>query len=150
PRAHLVVGIPCRVFHERNEDVIEPIRRATEHAPPQTVISTQRLDTLLGDGDQIFDDRCRNVVAVEGGVKRGVVVTGAGVKPVSLQHAVVQRGKCVLVVGKRLVKRPVGVGSIVLVPVCLEQGAVLPVGERDLAAVRQHNRRKLYVGRGQC
>ena len=78
-----------------------------------------------------------------------LVAARARVEPVALQHAVVERGVGVLVVGVGLVKRPIGGGAVLLAAIRFEQGAVLPVGQRDPLAVRQRDRRKLHVGRRQ-
>ena len=83
------------------------------------------------------------------GVQRGLISAGAGVKPVALQHAVVQRRVGVLVVGVGLMERAIRGGAILLAPIRLEQRPVLTVGQRDLVAAGQRDRRKLHVRRRQ-
>jgi hypothetical protein len=96
------------------------------------VVATQRLDAVLGDGDQVLDDRRRDVVAVQRRIERRLVAARAGVEPVALQHSVVERAIRVLVVGKCLVERPVGGRTILLVRIRLEHRPVLAVGQRDV------------------
>ena len=57
----------------------------------QPVIAAQRLGAGLRRLDQVLDHRRRNVVAVQRRVERGRIAARLRVKPVALQHAVVQR-----------------------------------------------------------
>ena len=134
------------MLDERHEYVEQTIRGQPEHATPQPVIAAQRLDPLLGDGNQVLDHRRRNVVAVQCRVERRLVATRARVKPVPLQDAVVECGVGVLVVGERLMKRAIGDRAVILIGVGLEQRTVLAVGQRHLVAVAERNRRELDVG----
>ena len=82
-------------------------------------------------------------------VERAGVAARAGVKPVALQHAVVERGIGVLIVGVGLVERAIRGGAILLTAIGFEQRTILPVGQRDPLARAQRDRRELHVRRGQ-
>ena len=110
------------------------------------MIAPERGDAVLGCGDEILDHRRRNVVAVQRGIERRRVAPGPGVKPVALQHAVVEGGVGVLVVGKRLVECAIRGGPILLPAVGFEQRAVLTVAERHPLAAGQRQLRELHVG----
>ncbi|HEU4693755.1 MAG TPA: hypothetical protein VFS23_35570 [Vicinamibacterales bacterium] len=134
------------VLDERYRQVVQAIAREAEHLAAQAVIAAQRLDTLAGDTNQRLDDRRRDVVAMQRRFERGRVSTGPGVKPVSLQHAVIERRVRVPVVRVHLVERAIGGCPICLVSIGLEDRTVLSVAQRDLCAARQRYRRRLHVG----
>src|SRR6185436_9200583 len=79
-------------------------------------------------------------------IQRRRVAAGARVKPVTLQHTVVERRVGVLVRGVGGVKRTVRGGTVVLIAVCLEQRAVLTVGQGRFVAASQRDRRGFHVG----
>ena len=70
-------------------------------------------------------------------------------EPVALQHAVVERGVGVLVVGERLVVRDEGLGAVGLDAARREDRAIAGVGRLHLLAGRQRDGRERGVGGGE-
>ena len=134
---------------QRNRRVVGVVRVEAEHALAQPVVAAQRLGAGLRRLDQVLDDRGRDVVAVQRRVERRRVAARLRVEPVALQHAVVERRVRVDVGRVQLVERRERRGAIGLVAVGRQNRAVLAVGQRDLGAGRQRDRRVLDVGRRQ-
>ena len=112
----------------------------------QPVVAPQRLDAGAGRRNQVVDDRPRNGVAVQGRVERGLVAARAGVEPVALADAVVQRRVGVEVVLIGPVVRQEGRAPVVLVVVHGHDRAVLAVGHRHRLAGAERDVRELRVG----
>jgi hypothetical protein len=120
-----------------------------EHPFAQSMVAAERLGTGLGCRDEVFDDGGRNIVAVQRRVERRGVASRLREKQVTLQHGVVERRVGIDRRLVNLVKLLICDGAIRLAAVRRQNGAVLTVGERDLAAVREPHRRILHVRRRQ-
>ena len=137
------------MLDEGNEHIEQTVAVQAEHTAAQAVVPAQGLDARLGLVDERFDDRRRDVVAVQRRFERARVTASARVKPIALQHTVVERSIRVHRVRVALVKGTVRGGPVRLGPVRLEHCSVLPVRELHRIARRQLDRRKLHVGRRQ-
>src|SRR5262245_21107978 len=80
-------------------------------------------------------------------LKSGLVTARTGVKPVSLQHTVVERGVRISIVGVDLMKGPVRRCAVFLISISFEYRPVLSVAESNLFTAAQPNRRGLHVRR---
>ena len=94
------------------------------------MIAAQRLDAGSRRLDQVFDDRRRDVVAVQRGVERALVAARARLEPVALADAVVERRVGVEAVLIGLVQGPERRGAIGLLATGGEDRAVLAVRDR--------------------
>src|SRR5262245_1334887 len=103
-----------------------------ERAAAQSMVAAQRLDAGTGRRDQVVDDRARDGVAMKRGVERRLVAARAGVKPVALADAVIERRVGVERLVVRAVVREKRLTAIGLIPVGREDRAVMTVGNRDL------------------
>jgi hypothetical protein len=134
------------VLGEGNEQVEQAIAVETKDAPAQLMVAAERRDALLGHGDERLDHRRRDVVAVKRGVQGGLVAAGPRMKPVALQHPVVESCIGVQLVGVRLVERVIGGATILLIAARLQDRAILTVGQRHLVAGRHLDGGRLHVG----
>ena len=121
------------------------IRGHTERAAPQFVIAAQRLYARSRRVDQVLDDGCRDVVAVQRRLQRALVSAGSRLEPVALAHAVVQGRVRVQAGLVDLVQGGECGGAIRLLAPRRQDRAVLPVRDRDLLAVRERDRSKVRI-----
>ena len=61
------------MLDEWNEHVEQPVGVDPEHPASQPMVAPERLHPLARNGNEIFDDRGRDVVAVQRRVERGLV-----------------------------------------------------------------------------
>ena len=125
------------------------IRRHAKGLAAELVIALERCDPGSGGLDEILDDRRRDVVAVERGVERARVAPRAGLEPVALADAVVERRVGVEAVLVGLVERAERRGAVCLFAPRRQDRAVLPVRHRHVLAGREPHGLELRVRRRQ-
>jgi len=150
PLEDIVVRIFAVVVDQRNRGVVTVIGREAQHTLAQAVIAPKRFRAGLRRLDEVFDDGGRDVVAVQGRFERRAIAARLRMEPVALQHAVVERRVGVDVGREQLMVGVEHGRAIGLVPVGRQDGAVLPVGQRDVGTGRQPDHRVFDVGGREC